>query len=35
MKYAIYGANRVAKDFFYMFRELDIVCCYAAEGEDT
>ena len=35
MTYAIYGANRVAKDFLYMFRNLDIACCYAAEGEDA
>lgn len=26
MKYAIYGWNRVAKDFRYMFPELDILC---------
>lgn len=26
MRYIIYGANRVAKDFLYIFDELDIVC---------
>lgn len=26
MKYAIYGANRVSKDFLYMFGQLKIAC---------
>ena len=35
MKYAIYGANRVAKDFLYVFPGLDdVTCCYAAKEED-
>ena len=28
MKYAIYGVNRVAKDFLYIFSELQIVCFF-------
>ena len=35
MTYALYGANRVAKDFLYMFRNLGIARCYAADGEDV
>ena len=35
MKVALYGANRVAKDFLYLFDELDVDCCFADEGEDA
>ena len=33
MKYAMYGANRVGKDFLYLFRDLGIACCYADDDE--
>lgn len=28
MNYAVYGANRVAKDFLYIFEDLDIICFF-------
>ncbi len=33
MKYAIYGVNRIAKDFMYIFDKTDIVCFYT-DGEE-
>ena len=27
MEYAIYGINRVSKDFMYIFNNLSIACC--------
>ena len=32
MKYAIYGVNRVAKDFVYIFDEIEIVCFFEELG---
>lgn len=32
MKYAIYGVNRVARDFIYIFDEIEIVCFYEEVG---
>lgn len=34
MKVAFYGANRVAKDLLYLLETLDVVCCFADDGED-
>lgn len=33
MKYAIYGANRIAKDFIYIFDELNVICVFDDECE--
>lgn len=33
MNYAIYGVNRVAKDFMYIFDELNIVCFFSDEDD--
>lgn len=32
MRYAIYGVNRVAKDFLYVFDKLDVVCFFDESG---
>ncbi len=32
MKYAIYGVNRVAKDFVYIFNEIEVVCFFEELG---
>ena len=32
MRYAIYGVNRVAKDFMYIFESINIVCFFEDES---
>lgn len=32
MRYAIYGVNRVAKDFMYIFSELEVMCFFEESG---
>lgn len=33
MKYAIYGANRIAKDFMYILEDIEVVCFFDDEQE--
>ena len=35
LKYAIYGVNRVSKDFLYIFDDLNIIECFASENENA